>query len=159
MVLHKDGGILDQLAALIGDWDGTLQRRYCHLSNASALLSECLEDINWVGFYLVDDSGQKLVLGPFQGKVACTDIPFSRGVCGLCARTAKSVRVDDVHAFADHIACDSASRSELVVPLLDAKGRVVGVLDVDSPKLARFTADDQELLEGAAAVISRLLYS
>lgn len=159
MVLHKDGGILDQLAALIGDWDGTLQRRYCHLSNASAFLSGWLEDINWVGFYLVDDSGQNLVLGPFQGKVACTDIPFAKGVCGLCAHTGKSVRVDDVHAFPDHIACDSASRSELVVPLFDAKGRVMGVLDADSPKLARFTADDQELLEGAAAVISRLLYS
>jgi GAF domain-containing protein len=159
MELHNSEGMLEQLAALIGDWDGTVLRRYCHLANASALLAEHLGDINWVGFYLVDDSGQNLVLGPFQGKVACTDIPFSRGVCGLCARTGKSVRVDDVHAFAGHIACDSASNSEVVVPLVDVQGRVVGVLDVDSPTLSRFTLEDQRLLEGAAALISRLLYS
>ena len=159
MMLHNDDALLDQLAALIADWDGTELRRYCHLSNASALLAERLSDINWVGFYLTDLSGRALVLGPFQGKAACTDIPFSKGVCGLCARTAQSVRVDDVHAFAGHIACDGASNSEIAVPLIDAKGKVVGVLDVDSPRLARFTQEDQFLLEDAAAIISRLLYS
>ncbi len=159
MVLHKNDEVLDQLASLIGDWDGTLQRRYCHLANASALLAQHMRDINWIGFYLTDASHQALVLGPFQGKVACTDIPYSRGVCGLCARTGKSVRVDDVHAFADHIACDGASRSELVVPLFDAAKTVVGVLDVDSPIPARFTMEEQILLEGAAKIISRLLYS
>lgn len=159
MELHNSEGMLEQLAALIRDWDGSVPRRYCHLANASALLAEHLGDINWVGFYLADDSGQNLMLGPFQGKVACTDIPFSRGVCGLCARTGKSVRVDDVHAFADHIACDNASNSEVVAPLVDAKGRVVGVLDVDSPTLSRFTPEDQKLLDDAAKIISQLLYS
>lgn len=85
--------------------------------------------------------------------------PLFQGVCGLCARTGKSVRVDDVHAFADHIACDSASNSEVVAPLVDAKGRVVGVLDVDSPTLSRFTLEDQKLLDDAAKIISQLLYS
>ncbi|ADY14695.1 GAF domain-containing protein [Sphaerochaeta globosa] len=159
MMLHSDDALLDQLAALIADGDGTELRRYCHLSNASALLAQRLSDINWVGFYLTDASGQALVLGPFQGKVACTDIPFSKGVCGLCARTAQSVRVDDVHAFAGHIACDGASNSELVVPLIDTQGKVVGVLDVDSPFLSRFTIEDQNLLEKAALIISRLFDS
>lgn len=159
MVRQENASFLDQLAALIGDWDGTVLRRYCHLANACALLSAHLPAINWVGFYLTDSSAQALVLGPFQGKVACTDIPFSRGVCGLCARTAKSVRIDDVHAFADHIACDGASNSEVVVPLIDSQGTVVGVLDVDSPLLGRFTEEDQQMLEQAAALISQMLYS
>ncbi len=151
--------ILDQLAALLSDYDGTIQRRYCDLSNASALLAEYLKRINWVGFYLMQPDQKALVLGPFQGKVACTDITLERGVCGLAARSKQTVRVDDVHAFPGHIACDGASNSELVVPLLDRDGLVVGVLDVDSPDLARFTEKDQSFLEDAAKIISRALWT
>jgi GAF domain-containing protein len=100
-----------------------------------------------------------LVLGPFQGKVACTDISLDRGVCGLAARSKQSVRVDDVHTFPGHIACDSASRSELVVPLINKNGDVLGVLDVDSAQRGRFAEDDQHLLERAAKIISQALWT
>lgn len=128
------------------------------LSNAAALLAEVLKDINWVGFYvrasymdakLGDDV---LLLGPFQGKVACTRIAFGAGVCGTAARRNGTMRVDDVHAFPGHIACDAASASELVVPLC-VGGRVVGVLDIDSPVLARFSAEDQRGIELVAKAI------
>lgn len=154
-----EGSLVEQLASLVDGCDGSTIRRYCHLSNASALLAEYLQDINWVGFYLVDESGENLVLGPFQGKVACTDIPFTRGVCGSCARTRKTVRVGDVHAFAGHIACDSASNSELVIPLIDPNGTLVGVLDIDSPLHDRFSEEDQKLLEACVSVLATKLYS
>ena len=117
------------------------------LANASALLFEALEDVNWAGFYLM--RGGSLLLGPFQGKAACIHIPLGRGVCGTAAERDETQLVPDVHAFPGHIACDGASRSEIVVPL-HAEGRVVGVLDVDSPRLARFTEDDRAGLEGFA---------
>ena len=136
------------------------------LSNASALLWDALDDINWVGFYLVDPAtvsgaepgaapGEepasqpgfpKLRLGPFQGKVACVRIPFGRGVCGTAAATKTSQLVEDVHQFPGHIACDSASNSEVVVPIFKGE-QVVGVLDIDSPSVARFTQEDLEGLE------------
>ena len=124
------------------------------LSNASALLWDALDDINWVGFYLVDPatvtgSGPRtpeLRLGPFQGKVACVRIPFGRGVCGTAAATKTSQLVEDVHQFPGHIACDSASNSEVVVPIFK-DGQVVGVLDIDSPNVARFTQEDLAGLE------------
>ena len=131
------------------------------LSNASALLMETLDGVNWIGFYLrgsfVDSrlSEDELILGPFQGKVACSRIPFGSGVCGTAAQHDETQRVDDVHAFPGHIACDAASRSELVVPL-HAHGRVVGVLDADSPRLARFTAEDKTGLERVARVIEHV---
>lgn len=131
------------------------------LANAAALLAEHLEDVNWVGFYVADSlldpegSSHELVLGPFWGKVACVRIPWGRGVCGTAAERNQTLRVDDVYAFAGHIACDAASRSEIVVPLC-AHGRVVGVLDVDSPCLARFSEEDQRGLEGCAAVLEAL---
>jgi L-methionine (R)-S-oxide reductase len=99
-----------------------------------------LEGLNWAGFYLNKD--EQLVLGPFQGRVACVRIPFGRGVCGAAASSRQTQRVEDVHAFPGHIACDSASNSELVVPLVK-DGRLIGVLDLDSPQLARFSAADQ----------------
>lgn len=124
------------------------------LSNAAALLWDALDDINWVGFYLVDpvtvaSSGSRtpeLRLGPFQGKVACVRIPFGRGVCGAAAATKISQLVEDVHQFPGHIACDSASNSEVVVPIFK-DDQVVGVLDIDSPSVARFTQEDLTGLE------------
>ena len=124
------------------------------LSNAAALLWDALDDINWAGFYLVDpvtvsgegSSTPELRLGPFQGKVACVRIPFGRGVCGTAAATKTSQLVEDVHQFPGHIACDSASNSEVVVPIFK-DGQVVGVLDIDSPNVARFTQADLAGLE------------
>ena len=124
-----------------------------NLANLSALLALELADINWVGFYLLQ--GDTLVLGPFQGQIACVRIPFGRGVCGAAAATLQTQRVEDVHAFPGHIACDSASNSELVVPLVK-DGKLIGVLDLDSPSLARFTPQDQAGIEQLAAIFLRL---
>lgn len=121
-----------------------------NLANASALLYELIPDINWAGFYLI--RGQELLLGPFQGKVACVHIPLGRGVCGTAAAQDKTLLVADVHAFPGHIACDSASNSEIVIPLHET-GKVVGVLDIDSPLPGRFSDSDREILQQAAAVI------
>ena len=125
-----------------------------NLANTSALLWEALDNLNWVGFYLRE--GNTLILGPFHGKVACIEIPMGRGVCGTAAARGETVRVEDVHAFPGHIACDSASNSEIVIPLF-RNGEVVGVLDIDSPILARFTPDDQIGLEAVARVIENFL--
>lgn len=111
------------------------------LSNCAALLWEALPEINWAGFYLLKKD--TLYLGPFQGKVACTVIPVGRGVCGTAAAERKIQLVPDVHVFPGHIACDSASNSEIVLPLI-VKGTLVGVMDIDSPVLARFTSEDAE---------------
>lgn len=121
------------------------------MANASALLWESLERINWAGFYLV--RGQELVLGPFQGKTACIRIPFGKGVCGTAWRENRTVRVPDVHAFPGHIACDSASRSEIVIPLRDGHGSVRAVLDIDSPEPGRFSPADEEGLERFSRVL------
>lgn len=115
-----------------------------NLSNASALLNQFLDRINWVGFYLTE--GNELVLGPFQGLPACVRIPFGKGVCGTSANEKKTVRVEDVHQFPGHIACDAASQSEIVIPLIK-NGKVLGVLDIDSPEKNRFDEVDQENLE------------
>ncbi len=123
------------------------------LSNASALLYEALEELNWAGFYLMH--GGALLLGPFQGKTACIHIPLGRGVCGTAAKADETQLVPDVHAFPGHIACDSASASEIVVPLHD-DGRVVGVLDIDSPRPARFTEEDRAGLERFARLLEEL---
>ena len=114
------------------------------MANASALLWDSLEDINWAGFYLTRGNG--LVLGPFQGKVACVRIPAGKGVCGTAMATDETQLVPDVHAFPGHIACDSASNSEIVIPI-HWEEKVVAVLDIDSPTKRRFTAADQEGLE------------
>ena len=128
--------------------------KIANLANTSALLWEALDNLNWVGFYLRE--GDTLILGPFQGKVACIEIPIGRGVCGTAAARGETVRVEDVHAFPGHIACDSASNSEIVIPLF-RNGEVVGVLDIDSPILARFTPEDQIGLEAVARVIESFL--
>lgn len=111
------------------------------LSNTTAFLNEFLQDINWVGFYLLE-SDNCLYLGPFQGKVACTAIPLTKGVCGHAASTKATAVVHDVHAFPGHIACDSRSNAEVVVPLIKS-GKVIGVLDVDSPTLSRFNNPEE----------------
>ena len=121
-----------------------------NLANAAALLWHGLPDLNWAGFYLLE--GNKLVLGPFQGKTACIEIPLGRGVCGTAAAEDRTLVVADVHCFRGHIACDSASNSEIVVPL-HRNGEVVGVMDLDSPSFDRFTEDDRQGLEAFAAVL------
>lgn len=123
-----------------------------NLSNASALLNEVLEDINWVGFYLLKE--EILLLGPFQGKVACTKIALGKGVCGTAAKEARTQVVEDVHQFPGHIACDSASNSEIVVPII-IDNKVVGVLDIDSPNFSRFDEQDKEGLETIIEVVEK----
>ena len=139
-----------QLASLVAEVPHPL----ANLANAAALLWESLGGINWAGFYLMED--EKLVLGPFMGKPACIEIPLTKGVCGAAARKDTTQLVPDVHAFPGHIACDSASRSEIVVPLRKG-GQVVGVLDIDSPLLHRFTEADQAGLEAFARILEAAL--
>ena len=121
-----------------------------NMANVAALIWQAVPDLNWAGFYRFD--GKELVLGPFQGKSACIRIALDRGVCGAAARTRDTQRVEDVHAFPGHIACDAASRSELVVPIVDGD-RLVGVLDLDSPLPGRFTVADAA---GAEALVARI---
>ena len=125
------------------------------LSNASALLYENLEDINWAGFYLIDKGS--LLLGPFQGKVACIRIPLGKGVCGTAAKEDKTLLVANVHEFSGHIACDAASNSEIVVPI-HCNGKVIGVLDIDSPSFDRFKFEDQIGLEKFVKAIEEKTY-
>ena len=129
--------------------------RVSALANVSALLNEALPDVSWVGFYWAHDDGD-LVLGPFQGKVACTRIAWGKGVCGTAAQLDKTQLVPDVHAFPGHIACDSASRSEVVVPIHE-DGRVVGVLDLDSTTPARFSKHDAAGLQAIVATLEAAL--
>ncbi|MBP1887284.1 GAF domain-containing protein [Sinorhizobium mexicanum] len=119
-------------------------------ANLSALIFDLVPDLNWAGFYFLK-SGNELVLGPFQGKVACVRIAVGKGVCGTAVAEARSMLVPDVHEFPGHIACDAASRSELVVPLIK-DGRIFGVLDLDSPLSGRFDAEDQAGFEALAAI-------
>jgi L-methionine (R)-S-oxide reductase len=123
--------------------------RIANAANLSALVFHALPDLNWVGFYFFD--GRELVVGPFQGQPACVRIALGRGVCGTAASTRETQLVPDVHAFPGHIACDSASRSELVVPLYRGE-QLIGVFDLDSPRLARFDADDRRGLEALATL-------
>ena len=144
---------VEQLEHLLDEGDSLMTT----LSNASAFLNELLPGINWVGFYLMECG--ELRLGPFQGKVACTRISVGKGVCGMAVQQNCTQRVDDVHAFPGHIACDSASNSELVVLLKDDDGEPIGVLDIDSPLYGRFSEEDAERMERAACIISRKIRS
>lgn len=132
--------VLDQLKALIHDEPNAI----ANLANASSLLNHFLQDINWVGFYLYD--GKELVLGPFQGLPACIRIPINRGVCGTAAGELRTLVVKDVHEYPGHIACDAASNSEIVVPVLK-DGQLYGVLDIDSPLKDRFDEEERQFLE------------
>jgi len=129
-------------------WDITL------LANISALLYGALEKVNWAGFYLLREG--ELMLGPFQGKPACTRIPIGKGVCGTAVKEERILRVEDVHEFSGHIACDSDSESEIVLPIRLA-GRIIGVLDIDSPVKGRFTAEDEEGLRKIVQVVEEAL--
>ena len=151
MNLEKDYQLLEkQLIALIDENEDMVT----NLANVSALLNQFLENINWVGFYLVRDN--TLHLGPFQGLPACVRIPFSKGVCGACASTLTTQRVDDVHQFPGHIACDSASNSEIVIPII-LNGTLFGVLDIDSPIYNRFTPEEGKYLESFVKVLEQEL--
>lgn len=135
-----------QLLALIEDETNQI----ANLSNAAALLNQFLDEINWVGFYLYEEG--QLILGPFQGLPACVRIPMGKGVCGTSAATEKTLRIEDVHQFPGHIACDAASRSEIVIPLMK-DGKLYGVLDIDSPVTDRFDEMDQQGLEKFAEIL------
>ncbi len=134
--------VIKQLKALLEGESNTI----ANLSNAAALLNQFLDRVNWVGFYLTEDN-KELVLGPFQGLPACVRIPFGRGVCGTSAEKKETVLVEDVHQFPGHIACDAASQSEIVVPLVKEDGTLLGVLDIDSPEKSRFDETDKKYLE------------
>ncbi|MCY1285774.1 Free methionine-R-sulfoxide reductase [compost metagenome] len=153
--LPRDGG-LDGYPLLAAQLEALLADERDLIANAAqfaAFLFHEVADLNWAGFYLM--SAGELLLGPFQGRVACVRIPLGRGVCGTAAASRQTQRVDDVHAFPGHIACDSASNSELVIPLVK-EGRLIGVLDLDSPLPARFSEADQQGLEALAAIFLRL---
>ncbi|SNS99600.1 MULTISPECIES: GAF domain-containing protein [Pseudomonas] len=146
----------EEYPLLVAQLESLLADERDFIANAaqfSAFLFQQMPALNWAGFYLARDN--ELVLGPFQGKVACVRIPFGRGVCGAAAQSLQTQRVEDVHAFAGHIACDSASNSELVVPLLKS-GKLIGVLDLDSPQVGRFSAEDQAGVEQMVEVFLRL---
>lgn len=140
----------DTALAQLRELTGTEPDATANLANASALLKMHLDDVNWAGFYLFD--GTELVLGPFQGLPACIRIPLGKGVCGTAARERRTILVPDVHLFPGHIACDAASRSEIVVPLVH-DDILFGVLDVDSASPDRFTASDRTFLESFASVL------
>lgn len=151
---HPDYRLLNEQAkAIVADEPNLI----ANLSNLSALLNESLPDINWVGFYL-RVSEDELVLGPFQGKVACVRIAMGKGVCGTAAAQNTTQRIADVHAFDGHIACDAASNAEIVLPI-DVDGRVVAVLDIDSPSHERFSAADEAGLEQLLPLLQGLNWS
>ena len=140
-----------QLAEMVRD----VPYRTANLANASALLYDALEDLNWAGFYLMENG--KLVLGPFQGKVACVEIEVGKGVCGTAVERDATILVENVHQFPGHIACDCASNSEIVVPIRK-HGRVIGVLDMDSPSFSRFTVCDQAGLERFVRILEQFVF-
>lgn len=142
---------LNQLEALIKDEPSKI----ANLANISAFLNQILDKINWVGFYLMENG--ELVLGPFQGKVACVHIPVGKGVCGTAVKEKKTQLVKNVHEFPGHIACDGASNSEIVVPIFK-NNEVIGVLDIDSPVFERFDEEDQDFLEKVVELIEKYVF-
>ena len=156
----------DLMVSQLRELTGRESNWVADLANASALLFDSMSDLNWAGFYLVDndhtdkksgiEAPRQLVLGPFQGKPACIRIDEGKGVCGTCLKTGRVQRIDDVHEFPGHIACDSASNSEIVLPIRRHDG-IVGVLDIDSPSYRRFSAEDQEGLVRFVKVLEQNL--
>lgn len=154
--LNAAGQGLDGYRLLTAQLESLLADERDFIANAaqfSAFLYSQLDDLNWAGFYL--NRNEELVLGPFQGQIACVRIPFGKGVCGAAAQSRETQRVEDVRTFAGHIACDSASNSELVVPLIK-EGKLIGVLDLDSPSVGRFSEADQAGIEALTQVFLRL---
>lgn len=143
------------LEALLESYDGSIESRYCSLANTVAFIKGILNEISWIGFYLKKDSF--LILGPFQGKVACEKIPFTRGVCGDSYTKKETINVDNVNLYDNHIVCDSESCSELVIPI-KSKSRIVGVLDIDSKSFSRFKADEIILLEELVDIVAKKLF-
>lgn len=143
---------LEQLYSLIIDEPDII----ANLSNISAFLNETIENINWVGFYLIKDD--ELVLGPFQGKVACVRIPVGKGVCGTAVYRKRMINVPDIFHFKDHIVCDSSSRSEIVFPII-VNNQIVGVLDIDAPCFNRFTGEDEIILQDAVHIIEEIVFN
>lgn len=153
MIEYSDSiSLAEQAEAITAD----VPHLIANLANVSALIYRELPDLNWAGFYLAE--GDVLVLGPFQGNPACVEIEWGKGVCGTAAKLDETQLVPDVHVFDGHIACDSASQSEIVVPI-HRNGAVIGVLDIDSPKLNRFTEKDKEDLEALVEVIERTCFN
>ena len=145
-----------ELIAQVDALTAGVPHKIANLANAAAAIWEAMEKINWAGFYLMERG--KLVLGPFQGKPACIEIAVGKGVCGTAVAERKTQLVEDVHRFPGHIACDSASNSEIVVPIYE-KGEIFGVLDIDSPYYARFSTEDQAGLEELVRVLERNLFA
>lgn len=143
--------LINQVKALTED----VPYEIANLANTSAAIWQAMENINWAGFYLLQ--GGKLVLGPFQGKPACIEIAVGKGVCGTAVQEQKTILVEDVHLFPGHIACDSASNSEIVVPIFK-NGTVYGVLDIDSPRIARFSPEDQDGLEELVRTLEKTIF-
>ena len=145
-----------ELIAQVDALTAGVPHKTANLANTAAAIWEAMENIKWAGFYLMEQG--KLVLGPFQGKPACIEIAVGKGVCGTAVAEGKTQLVEDVHRFPGHIACDSASYSEIVVPIYE-KGEIFGVLDIDSPYYARFSTEDQAGLEELVRVLERNLFA
>lgn len=150
MTIHKKTKNIDSLQKLLVSLIEDEPNQIANLSNAAALLNQHLDRINWAGFYLLEKD--TLVLGPFQGLPACVRIPLGKGVCGTAALKRETIVVPNVHEFPGHIACDQASRSEIVVPMIK-NNELIGVLDIDSPEESRFDAHDAEMLEQFVAIL------
>lgn len=144
-----------ELEALLESYDGSIESRYCSLANTVAFIKGLLNEISWIGFYLKKDSF--LILGPFQGNVACEKIPFTKGVCGDSYSQRKTINVDNVNLYDNHIACESDTCSELVIPI-KSKSRVVGVLDIDSKSFSRFRDEEIKMLEDLVQIIAKKLF-
>ncbi len=144
-----------ELEALLESYDGSIESRYCSLANTVAFIKGLLIEISWIGFYLKKDSF--LILGPFQGNVACEKIPFTKGVCGDSYSQRKTINVDNVNLYDNHIACESDTCSELVIPI-KSKSRVVGVLDIDSKSFSRFRDEEIKMLEDLVQIIAKKLF-
>ncbi len=150
MIKEEHKQILASLSSLLENEHDMI----ANMANTSAVLYEFLPDINWAGFYLYKNN--ELILGPFQGKPACMHISMGKGVCGVCAKTLLTQRIDNVHEFPGHIACDCASNSEIVIPIVK-ENTLLGVLDIDSPKFSRFDEEDQLFLEKAVSILLQSL--
>jgi GAF domain-containing protein len=145
----------EELEALLECYDGSIESKYCSLANSIAFMKTLLNEISWIGYYIKKDSF--LVLGPFQGNVACEKIPFTKGVCGDSYSQRKTINVDNVNLYENHIACESDTCSELVIPMI-TKSRVVGVLDIDSKSFGRFKDDEIKLLEELVEIVAKKLF-